>query len=386
MKPRTGVTNPSSIEIQDEGVVISSKRKIDFVGGGVEASLSGDRVVVTVGSQAAAMATHALLTGFHSHPAGASGNVLTNLGSGAIPTYTPVTGGMSTHALLTAYHSHPAGASGNVLTNLGSGAIPTYTTPAGGVGTHAFAGADHTPDVWANLLTKISNAVPIKVGDSAASLALWAGHIGSEGAHFAYPIGSGGVASGAVPFLGLRTAVPVASGYTLQALASGGVPTWAAGIVGPAGTMGPTGPAGGTGPTGPIGGTGPTGPIGPTGPYAATYSKRAPMWYVAGTLSVGSQLAAIVYCDGSWTNAAIMANLKIAPSGGKVHINILAAGATLCGSLPFITTGTLDSGAYAFATTGIASGAKLTLDLTEVGSSHAGENLTVQLICRENLV
>ena len=173
------LNNPSSIELQDEGVAIKAGvTYLDFVGAGVVAS----------------------------------GNVVAISGGG---------GGLATHAFLTEYHSHPAGASGNVLTNLGSGAVPTYTTAAAG-GAHDFAGALHNADTWADFLTKISDAIPLKVGDSVASLTLWAGHIGATGGHHAPTHNLGGGDHNPDTFANFITkisdAVPLKSGDSVASL------------------------------------------------------------------------------------------------------------------------------------------------------------------------
>lgn len=563
------------------------------------------------------ISTHGFIGTYHKWPdVAASGNVLTALGNDSLPTFSvPQSGGISTHSFIGTYHAFGEGASGNVLVALGSGAIPTFAAiSAGGMATHSIGGVWHNPDTWANLLTKINDAVPIKVGDSVASLALWsghigsaaahhdpthniggayhvadtfanlsskisdavlikvgdsaaslglwAGHLGSQSAHFAYPVGSGGVASGAAALSELRGAILLGqlathalwgtfhalgdapSGYFLTGLGSGAIPTYSnlifSGHVGSAGAHGnlplanlPThslwatlhalgdAPSGyflsglGSGaiPTysnlifsGHVGSTGahgvipfsnlathslfasfhalgdapsgyfltgvgsgiiPTfsntifsGHVGSTGahgvlPFAnlpthsfigsfhafgagasgdvltclgsgaiPTYATpvsggmqthaftgtyhafgpgasgaalicagsgsvptfdsykvvRSTLWYLYGTLPVGSQLSALMMADKQWTLLSVNARCKTAPSGDRIEVDIVnMVGTSIFASLPYIGNATTNSGVYQFGTAGIASGSWLQMDIDRVGSSHPGNDLTVQL-------
>ena len=373
--------NPSPVDIKDEGVKIVTATEIDFVGAGVVASGAGGKASVAIS------------------------------GGG---------GGMATHSFLDEYHSFPKAApSGNVLTAIGSGNIPTWAPSPGGIGTHNMGGAHHNPDTFANFISKVNDAVPLKAGDSVASLTSWAGHIGSIGAHIPWPIGVASITglSGHIGSLGAHIPWPIAIGsisgltghigsanahynHTGHAGSLSGHFAWPLPVASVSGYSSHVGSKGAHH-TYPVSSGGVASGAVPlaecrgtltatqhpntdhrAGGMSVLYQIRTPAWFITATQSVGSMLSAHIMADGPWIALAAYAHARIAPSGGKILIDVKHDGTSQFASLPYITTGTNYSGVYSFATTGIPSGSKLQVDFMEVGSSHAGEDVTIQLVCQ----
>lgn len=333
-----GLINPTPIIILDEGVRIGVVQRINYVGAGVVASVGAGLAHVSISGGGGGMATHAFLTEWHGHPASASGAVLTSLGSGAIPTYTSVVAAAATHAWLTA-HGHPISASGALMTSLGSGAIPTFTSFL-----HAAAHGSNSADaVGIFSLVGTLNAAqhPIaqhhRGGAMALNLGTLAGRlIGTQ--HLIVDHYTGGIA----PLtLGSLPGTLVASQHPDTQHLVGGI--------------------------------------------SVLQHKRTPMWYLAATLSVGSQLSAHIMADGPWVFVDVVARCELQPTGGNLHFELMMdKTVAVFASLPVIIAGSQGIASYSFGTTGVASGSWLSFNITEF-SSLAGD-LTVQLICKEPVI
>ena len=295
--------------------------------------------------------THSLFASFHALGDAPSGNFLVGMGSGAIPTYSSVifsghvgSGGahgalpfanLPTHSFIGSFHAFGAGASGDLLTCGGSGSVPTFSSVLR-FGTHALFGTYHALNdapsgyfltgVGSGLIPTYSNTI-------------FSGHVGSTGAH------------GALPFANLPTHAFMgsfhafgagASGDSLICMGSGSVPTF------------------------------------------NTYQViRSMVWYVYGTLAVGSQYAAQIRADRQLTLVGVTCRTKVAPSGDLIRANIInIVGTSIFASMPYISNGTIGISTYSFGTAGVASGSWLQLDLMQVGSSNPGNDLSVQLTVR----
>lgn len=175
-------------------------------------------------------------------------------------------------------------------------------------------------------------------------------------------------------------------------------PTGPAGPEGPIGPTGPAGPAGPTGADGPAGATGPAGPAGPagangidgatgpTGPAGtagvdgvnglaylpAAFSMYGGLFVVTGTQRF--------YNDTGITLTFIKARLTVgtAPTGSDL-IGVFKKNGTTVATVT-ITAGTNTGTSTTFSPTTIADGEYLTLDLTQVGSTVAGSDLTGQIL------
>ena len=76
----------------------------------------------------------------------------------------------------------------------------------------------------------------------------------------------------------------------------------------------------------------------------------------------------------------VVINAKEGPTGAAFIIDINENGSTVFSTNPEIDDGaTTEDGNHIFSDTSIAIGAKITLDVDQVGSSFAGESITVQL-------
>lgn len=88
----------------------------------------------------------------------------------------------------------------------------------------------------------------------------------------------------------------------------------------------------------------------------------------------------------NWTLNNVRASVGIAPAGASIIIDVKVNDATifaLPADQPTIPSGSLTSGQMAVTgTTAVATGQYITVDVTQVGSTTAGSNLTVQLTVR----
>jgi hypothetical protein len=175
------------------------------------------------------------------------------------------------------------------------------------------------------------------------------------------------------------------------------------GIPGPDGPEGPQGPAGIQGPEGPEGPPGadstvpgPPGDDGADGAAGAPGDDGAPGAdgpagvpgpnKVAFTFTADGELTPLTGqhafpIDDTWTITKVVARVGVAPTGSSVDVDVLKNGTTIFsgGNEPSIAAGTLVDTSTTFATTALASGDFLTVDITAVGSTTPGEYLVVQV-------
>lgn len=321
-----------SFDIQDEGIVVSSAtRVINFTGAGVVAS-GGD---VEISGGGGGLATHPILGSYHS---GSSDAV-------------DIWGAIVFKATAAIMQLVP-GPSGHHLTTVGSGYDPTWSLPqAGPTGPIGPTGPQGIQ-----------------------------GEVGPQGATGPQGIQGETGPQGATGSQGIQGE----TGATGPQGDQGEVgPQGATGPQGEQGIQGDTGATGPQGIQGDTGDTGATGPIGPTGPAGCTYPLRSFLWYVDGTLSVGSQIVAQMWADSEKTLVDVRGFSETSPSGASVLCNIFSAGVGIFSSLPEILAGSQNVNAYNFATTGIASGSRLSFDVSQIGSEYAGKDLSIQLVTRE---
>lgn len=169
-------------------------------------------------------------------------------------------------------------------------------------------------------------------------------------------------------------------------------PTGPAGAQGPAGSAGATGAAstvpGPTGPTGPTGAAstvpGPTGPAGPTGPQGVNASATLDFFF-PGTLSVGSGVAVLVLPSFPCIIQEVLCYAASTPTGNgsSLNVNVKNAGSSIFASpslYPYILPGDTTSFANG---TGLnipaAARSPISVDITSVGSTTPGSNLTVSV-------
>ncbi|MDD4628374.1 MAG: hypothetical protein PHE68_03200 [Candidatus Peribacteraceae bacterium] len=104
------------------------------------------------------------------------------------------------------------------------------------------------------------------------------------------------------------------------------------------------------------------------------------LWYIDGTLEIGANQGATVVMPYGFTCTGIKLRAKTAPTGANLIVDINKDGSTIFSTNPEIdSSATTEDGNQVFSVTDIPAGSVLTLDIDQVGSSTAGENLTVIL-------
>ena len=112
------------------------------------------------------------------------------------------------------------------------------------------------------------------------------------------------------------------------------------------------------------------------GTVVAATGNPAAALDVPGTLGIGTNLAPLSFFSSDLTASAVIVNLKQAPTGANMTLNINVAG-SLWLSLTVLTGTTTISAtsAQVAALTVIPAGALVTLDLTAVGTTFPGSDL-----------
>lgn len=110
-----------------------------------------------------------------------------------------------------------------------------------------------------------------------------------------------------------------------------------------------------------------------------------PTFTVIGTLTTGTNKTPLLIAPFALTIKKAFARVKTAPTGASIIIDINKNGSSIWTSTPanrLTIAASASSGNQAnFDTTSLAEGDYLTIDIDQVGSSVAGEDLTVELFC-----
>jgi len=129
-----------------------------------------------------------------------------------------------------------------------------------------------------------------------------------------------------------------------------------------------------------------------TGGADILYVPRTYVWFVPGTLATGTEQAATFRMKRATTVESVELHVKTAPTGAALIIDINEGGTTLfnegdSGVRPEIDIdGYTEDGNEVLTDTAIAAGAELTMDIDQIGSTLAGEDLTVLLHCKEPII
>lgn len=110
---------------------------------------------------------------------------------------------------------------------------------------------------------------------------------------------------------------------------------------------------------------------------------RGISFYVDGTLAVDTKLCSVI-APFAMTITEIRIAVDTAPTGANLIVDVNKNGTTLYttqGNRPTITAGNTSATATDPDVTAIAVGDKISLDVDQIGSTVAGENLMVTLIC-----
>lgn len=112
----------------------------------------------------------------------------------------------------------------------------------------------------------------------------------------------------------------------------------------------------------------------------ATDEKKMLLWYVGGTVATGAEQGPAFHLDAAYTAGSVYMKCKAAPTGAALIVDINEGSATIFSTRPQIDDGSQVGGTAAvFSDTALADNAEITLDIDQVGSTVAGENLTVIL-------
>ena len=102
------------------------------------------------------------------------------------------------------------------------------------------------------------------------------------------------------------------------------------------------------------------------------------LFTVPGTIGIRSNAAPLIQAPEDLTFSTIVAVVKQAPTGAGINVNVKAAG-TLVGTVMIATGATSGTVTLTGSAGGVNAGALLTIDITAVGTTFPGSDLTVQL-------
>lgn len=123
--------------------------------------------------------------------------------------------------------------------------------------------------------------------------------------------------------------------------------------------------------------------LGDDGQYTAINTNRAISFYVDDTLTVDTKLCSVI-APFSMTIAEIRIAVDTAPTGADLIVDVNKNGITLYttqANRPTITATNTSATATDPDVTSIAVGDKISIDVDQIGSTVAGENLMVTIIC-----
>lgn len=120
--------------------------------------------------------------------------------------------------------------------------------------------------------------------------------------------------------------------------------------------------------------------------HDGTNSKAIPkalVFTVTGTLTTGTSVAPILISTGSLTISKVYANAKTAPTGQALKVDINIGGTSIWDTNQAnrleLAAGSSSGTQTSFDTTSLSEGDVITLDIDQVGSSAAGEDLTITI-------
>jgi hypothetical protein len=109
---------------------------------------------------------------------------------------------------------------------------------------------------------------------------------------------------------------------------------------------------------------------------------------VVGTLAVGTDKAPTIVAPCTLTIVKVKIVVKTAPTGASLIMDVNKAGTTIFttqGNRPTITAGNTQADSGTPDVTALAEGDKLTIDIDQVGSTIAGADLTVEVVCNQSV-
>lgn len=111
-----------------------------------------------------------------------------------------------------------------------------------------------------------------------------------------------------------------------------------------------------------------------------TKRKRTYVWFVPGTVAVGTEQGPTFRIDEACTILDVRLHVKTAPTDADLIVDINDGGSTVFSTKPEIdASGTVEDDNHSFSDTALADNTELTMDVDQVGSTVAGEDLTVEI-------
>jgi hypothetical protein len=109
---------------------------------------------------------------------------------------------------------------------------------------------------------------------------------------------------------------------------------------------------------------------------------------VVGTLAVGTDKAPTIVAPCTLTIVKVKVVVKTAPTGAALIVDVNKAGTTIFttqGNRPTIAISGTQADSGTPDVTALAEGDKLTIDIDQVGSTIAGADLTVEVVCTQSV-
>jgi hypothetical protein len=109
---------------------------------------------------------------------------------------------------------------------------------------------------------------------------------------------------------------------------------------------------------------------------------------VVGTLAVGTDKAPTIVAPCTLTIVKVKVVVKTAPTGATLIVDVNKAGTTIFttqGNRPTIAISGTQADSGTPDVTALAEGDKLTIDIDQVGSTIAGADLTVEVVCTQSV-
>jgi len=123
-----------------------------------------------------------------------------------------------------------------------------------------------------------------------------------------------------------------------------------------------------------------------TGGADILYVPRTFIWFIE-AVTVGTERGPTFRSKRALTIEDVELHVKTAPTGASLIVDIKVDGTTIFSTRPEIdASGTTEDDNHAFSTTAIAAGKEIIMNVDQIGSTLPGEDLTVQLHCKEAVI
>lgn len=120
--------------------------------------------------------------------------------------------------------------------------------------------------------------------------------------------------------------------------------------------------------------------------YEISENRPTFVFTIVGTLVTGTSLTPILVATRTMTIVKAYANVKVAPTGASIIVDLNKNGSSIWGSTPAnrlsVAAGATAGTQSSFDTTSLSEGDELTPDLDQVGSSVAGADITISVRCK----